>query len=142
VTVTKVRAISIVLGLLIGIVVGYLNLRFGLKGFFVINGHDTPLVLFLLLGYVALLPLTIIGIFYSQQAAKILLIVTVLAFVCGLFSSFSLRAVEYMGARFVVPNVVVALLLRVSGEALLKRPIPGKNFVKNFVDKNFVDRRN
>jgi lysylphosphatidylglycerol synthetase-like protein (DUF2156 family) len=126
VTVTKVRVISVALGLLIGTVVGYLNLRFGLRGFFVINDQDTPLVLCLLLGYVALLPLTITGIFYSQQASRILLIVTSLAFVCGLFSSFSLRAVEYMGARFLLPNVVVALLLRVSGEALVKRPIPGK----------------
>jgi hypothetical protein len=124
--VTKARVISIALGLVIGIVVGYLNLRFGLKGFFVINDHDTPLVLFVLLGYVALLPLTITGMFYSQQASKMLLIVTVLAFACGLFSSFSLRAAKYMGARFLLPNLVVALLLRVSGEALLKWPIPGK----------------
>ncbi len=51
---TKVRAISIALGLLIGVVVGYLNLRFGLKGFFVINYHDTPLVLVVFLGYVDL----------------------------------------------------------------------------------------
>jgi len=125
VTVTKVRVISTALGLLIGIVVGYLNLRFGLKGFFVINDHDTPLVLFVILGYVALLPLTITGIFYSHQASKILLIVTVLAVVCGLFSSFSLRTVEYMGARFVLPNFVVALLLRVSAGALLKPQCPG-----------------
>lgn len=114
------RAISIALGLLIGVVVGYLNLRFGLKGFFVINYHDTPLVLVVFLGYVALLPLTITGIFYNLQASKILLIVTALAFVCGLFSSFSLRAVGYMGGRFVLPNVVVALLLRVSGKALIE----------------------
>lgn len=123
---TKVRVISIALGLLIGLVVGYLNLRFGLKGFFVINDHDTPLVLFLFLGYVALLPLTIAGLFYSRQASNILLIVTAVAFVCGLFSSFSLRAVSYMGGRFVLPNVVVALLLRISGKALLKWSLLGK----------------
>jgi hypothetical protein len=124
--VTKLRVFSIALGLLIGILVGYLNLRFGLKGFFVINDRDTPLVLLLFLGYVALLPLTIAGIFYPRQASNILLIVTAVAFACGLFSSFSLRAVMYMGGRFVLPNVMVALLLRIPGKALLRWLLQGK----------------
>jgi hypothetical protein len=48
------------------------------------------------------------------------------AFACGLFSSFSLRAVMYMGGRFVLPNVMVALLLRIPGKALLRWLLQGK----------------
>lgn len=110
------RGTSVALGLLIGVVVGYLNLRFGIRGFFVINDRDTPLVLVLFLGYVSLLPLTITGLFYARQSSKILVVVTVLAFICGLLSSFSLRAAVYMGGRFVLPNVAVALLLQSFGK--------------------------
>jgi hypothetical protein len=71
------------LALIVGVVAGYINLKFGMKAFFVINDKDTPLVLTVILGYVALLPLTIVGFFYTRQASIILLIVTAVAFACG-----------------------------------------------------------
>jgi hypothetical protein len=100
------------LALLIGVVVGYVNLRFGMKGFFVINNRDTPLILIVILGYVALLPLTITGLFYPRLSSNVLLLVTAAALLFGIISSFSFHAVVYIGTRFVLPNVVVALLFR------------------------------
>jgi hypothetical protein len=64
------------------------------------------------MGYVALLPLTIVGLFYRRQSSNILLVVTGAALLFGAISSFSLHAVIYIGTRFVLPNVVVALLFR------------------------------
>ena len=100
------------LALIIGVAVGYMNLKFGIRAFFVINDRDTPLVLIVILGYVALLPLTIVGLFYTRQVSTILLILTAVAFVCGVFVSPSLHAIAYTGARFVLPNIAVALLFR------------------------------
>ena len=100
------------LALIVGVVAGYINLRFGMKAFFVINNKDTPLILIVILGYVALLPLTIVGLFYTRQASTILLFVTAVAFACGIFVSHSLHAIAYIGVRFLLPNIAVALLFR------------------------------
>jgi hypothetical protein len=106
---------SRILATLIGLVVGYFNFRAAMTFFFIISNTDTPLVLIAILGYAALLPLTIIGFFYPTRAAKILLGLTAAAFVCGLVPSPVLQAAIHMGSRFVLPNVVVAALFMVYG---------------------------
>jgi hypothetical protein len=100
------------LALIVGVAAGYINLKFGMKAFVVINDKDTPLILIVILGYVVLLPLTIVGLFYTRQASTILLIVTAVAFACGIFVSLSLHAIAYTGVRFLLPNIAVALLFR------------------------------
>jgi hypothetical protein len=99
-----------ILALVIGLVIGYINFRDAMTFFFIISNTDTPLVLIAICGYAALLPLTVIGYFYPVRAAKILLIVTAAAFVCGLVPFPVLHAAIHMGGRFVLPNVAVALL--------------------------------
>jgi hypothetical protein len=106
---------SRILAMLIGLIVGYLNFRAAMTFFFIISNSDTPLVLIAILGYAALLPLTIVGFFYPTRAAKILLGLTAAAFVCGMAPSPVLHAAIYMGSRFVLPNVVVAVLFMVYG---------------------------
>jgi hypothetical protein len=104
--ITKILAIAI------GLLVGYVNFRAAMTFFFIISNTDTPLVLIAILGYASLLPLTVIGLFYPARAATILLIVTAMAFLCGLLPSPVWHAAIYMGTRFVLPNVAVALLFR------------------------------
>jgi hypothetical protein len=106
---------SRILAMLIGLIVGCFNFRAAMTFFFIISNSDTPLVLIAILGYAALLPLTIVGFFYPTRAAKILLGLTAAAFVCGMVPSPVLRAAIYMGSRFVLPNLVVAALFMVYG---------------------------
>jgi hypothetical protein len=104
-----------ILATVIGLVVGYFNFRAAMTFFFIISNTDRPIVLIAILGYAALLPLTIVGYFYPARAAKILMGVTAAAFVCGLIPSPVLRAAIHMGSRFVLPNVVVAALFMAYG---------------------------
>jgi hypothetical protein len=69
----------------IGVVVGYLNFRFGLRGIFVMTNEEGLRTLLILLGgYLSLLPLTLFGIWFRHISSILLLIGTMFACFAGL----------------------------------------------------------
>lgn len=97
--------------LIIGIIYGYFNFRFGLRSLFVMtNSEGIRTTIGIVGGYLSLLPLTLIGIRARCISAAALLLATISAFIVGFFPP-DRNATMFMLGRFVLPNMIVAGLM-------------------------------
>jgi hypothetical protein len=102
--------------MVIGIVMGYVNFRIGLRGIFTMaNGEGIRTLTVILGGYVSLLPLTLLAPILKRISPLILLFGTAVAFAIG-FLPFGIESTAFMLGHFVLPNVLVAgLMIRTYG---------------------------
>jgi hypothetical protein len=109
----------------IGVVVGYFNFRFGLRGFFVMTNDEGLRTLIIIAGgYLSLLPLTLVGIWFRRTSAILLVVGTISACLAGL-GFIEARSIPFIIGHFILPNAVVATLMWLSvsgkGEASIAR---------------------
>jgi hypothetical protein len=100
--------------LIIGVAVGYVNFRFGIREIFVMTSDEgLRTVTTIFGGYLLLLPLTLVGLRFRRTSSGILFAGTIAAFLCGVLP-LDPGATAYMLGRFVLPNVAVAILMMLS----------------------------
>ncbi|MGC1300184.1 MAG: hypothetical protein WA869_34590, partial [Alloacidobacterium sp.] len=98
----------------IGVIVGYFNFRFGLRGVFVMTNDEGLRTLIIIAGgYLSLLPLTLFGIWFRRASAILLIVGTVSACLAGL-GYIEARSILFIAGHFVLPNVIVATLMWLS----------------------------
>ena len=107
----------------IGVVVGYLNFRFGLRGIFVMTNEEGLRTLLILLGgYLSLLPLTLFGIWFRHISSILLLIGTMFACFAGL-KYMEAQSILFVIVHFVWPNLIVAILMWLSASPKVETSI-------------------
>jgi hypothetical protein len=100
----------------IGVVVGYFNFRFGLRGIFVMTNDEGLRTLIMIAGgYLSLLPLTVLGIRFKRVSSVLLLIGTMSSCLAGL-EYIQMRSILFISGHFILPNVVVAALMWLSAK--------------------------
>jgi hypothetical protein len=98
----------------IGVIVGYFNFRFGLRGIFVMTNDEGLRTLVAISGgYLSLLPLTLFGIWFRRTSAALLVAGTISACLAGL-GYINVRSLLFIFIHFILPNVVVAILMWLS----------------------------
>jgi hypothetical protein len=110
----RAKKVALLAFVILGVIVGYINFRFGLRAIFIMStGDGLRTIIGVFGGYLSLLPLTLVGIRFARTSAILLLIGTISAFLAGLFP-IDASSMIFMTGRFVLPNIAVAVLMRLS----------------------------